>query len=44
MVDESNNKQIDKALGYIRDIVRRDISDKDIESKYSDENSNSGSP
>ena len=44
VVDESDDEQIDEAPAYIRDIVRRDVSDEDMESDYSDDSSNSGSP
>ena len=44
VVDESDDEQQDEAPAYIRDLVRRDVSDEDMESDYSDDSSNSGSP
>ncbi|KAH7370400.1 hypothetical protein BKA65DRAFT_545105 [Rhexocercosporidium sp. MPI-PUGE-AT-0058] len=42
--DDEQIADIDEVLDYIRGIVERDVLDKDIKSKYSDDNSNSGSP
>ncbi|KAH7374076.1 hypothetical protein BKA64DRAFT_714895 [Cadophora sp. MPI-SDFR-AT-0126] len=42
VVDESDGEQIDEVPEYIRDIVGRNVSD--MESEYSDDSSNSGSP
>ncbi|KAG4412790.1 hypothetical protein IFR04_014081 [Cadophora malorum] len=44
VVDESDDEQIDEVPDYIRGIVGRDVLDEDMESEYSDDNSNSGSP
>ena len=44
VVDESDDEQIDELPDYIRDIVGRSVSDEDMESEYSDDNSDSGSP
>jgi len=45
VADGSDDEQIDEAPAYIHDIVRRDVSDEDMESDYSDDDSNnSGSP
>ena len=44
VVDEFDDEQIDELLDYICDIVGRSVSDEDMESEYSDDNSDSGSP
>ncbi|CZT13592.1 uncharacterized protein RAG0_17092 [Rhynchosporium agropyri] len=44
VVDESDDEQIEEAPAYIRDIVRRGVSNEDMESEYSDDDSNSSSP
>ena len=44
VVDESDDEQIDELPDYIRDIVGRSVLDEDMESEYSDDNSDSGSP
>ncbi|KAH7393737.1 hypothetical protein BKA64DRAFT_644462 [Cadophora sp. MPI-SDFR-AT-0126] len=43
VVDESDDEQIDEAPADIRDLVRRDVSDEDMESDYSDDNNYHGS-
>ena len=43
VVDESDDEQQDEAPAYIRDLVRRDVSDEDMESDYSDDSGFSGS-
>tara|TARA_R110002060_G_scaffold984_2_gene2266 strand:+ start:1761 stop:2165 length:405 start_codon:yes stop_codon:yes gene_type:complete len=44
VVDRSNDKQIDKVPDYICDIMRGDVLNKNIKSKYNNNNNDSDSP